>query len=183
MNTEATRGGSDEKKWRGFFLTAAIAFGILTSSQNAFSALSKVSNDEKAERKPASFDSKSFERARDLLQYQKANPGLTKAGKPRKRMKAIPESSVVEYFQDHPDQLTTDLERVVRELNNRNEVVDTTKHVRLIPPAGRPGYEDLKIFVSHPYRVRDNRRPADNLELVWTDFIRLAKKEIILDFL
>ncbi|CAN5473400.1 hypothetical protein BH10BDE1_BH10BDE1_26060 [soil metagenome] len=181
MQTEATRGGSDEKKWRGFFLTAAIAFGILTSPQNAFSAASNGSTVKKVERKPASFDVQSFGRVRELLKYQRANPGLTKAGKPRKRFKAIPESSVVEYFQEHPEALKNDLERVVRELNHRHDVVDTTKHVRLIPPAGRAGYEELKIFVSHSYRIGDKLRPADDLELVWANFIRQAQKEIILN--
>jgi phosphatidylserine/phosphatidylglycerophosphate/cardiolipin synthase-like enzyme len=173
MKSEARPGGSEAKVTRVLFLTAAIVLGILTSAPICFS--------QAAGRKPASFDSQSFERARELLQYQKENPGKTKAGKPRKRMKAIPESSVVEYFQEHPDALKNDLERVVRELNDRSQVVDTTKHVRLIPPAGRPGYEELKIFVSHPYRIGDKRMPADNLAAVWSDFIRQAKKEIILN--
>ncbi len=175
MKSEARRSRFEVKFAFRFFLIAAIAFVFLTSSEKSFSASGKEN------RESASFDVEAFERARELLQYQKENPGRTKAGKRRKRLKTIPESTVVEYFQDHPDALKTDLARVVRELNSRTQVVDTTKHVRLIPPAGRSGYEDLKIFVSHPYRVLDKNIPADNLALVWTDFIRRAKKELILN--
>lgn len=128
------------------------------------------------QRKPASFDAQGLERAREMISYSKNNN--TKISR---KLKAVPESSIIEYFQEHPESLKSDLDRVVRELTDRASNVDTTKHVRLIPPAGRPGYEDLKVFVSHEYHVGEVKKPASNLVQVLRDFIHQAKKEIVLN--
>lgn len=138
----------------------------------------------KKKRVPASLDVADFERSREILKYMQANAGVTKTGK-KKKVKSIPESAVIEYFQENPEALKHDLDQVVNELNARPAVVDPTKHVRLVPPAGKPGYEDLHVYVSHPYRLgdgpNDKHMPADNLAQVWIDFIRQAKKEIVLN--
>lgn len=109
-----------------------------------------------------------FDRARDLIKKKKFLKGRT-------------ESSIVEYFQEHPESLKHDLETIVREINAQPKVLDTTKHVRLLPPAGRSGFEDLRIYVSHDYSLGEVRVSAANLVQVLIDSVRLAKKEIALN--
>lgn len=139
-----------------------------------------ASNASSPKRAPASFDAADLERSREILKYMQDNAGTTKSGR-KKKIKAMPESAMVEYFQEHPESLKLDLDRLVQELNDRPSVIDPTKHVRLVPPAGKSGYEDLHVFVSHPYRIGEKRMPADNLAQVWIDFIRQAKKELVMN--
>ncbi len=152
---------------------------LQTESARAASAAADTSVRREA-RKPAStFDVQGLERSRQIIKYNQENPQPKKKGV--RKSKPVPESTIIEYFQDHPEALKSDLAKVVRELNERSRVVDTTKHVRLIPPAGKPGYEDLRVFVSHRYRLGEKEIPADDLAKVWRDFIVQAKKEIVLN--
>jgi hypothetical protein len=116
----------------------------------------------------AQFDVTSLERSRELIPKKKS-------------LKGVSESQIVEYFQEHPESLKHDLAQVIRELKSQPKVIDTTKHVRLLPPKGVSGYEDLKIFVSHPYRIGDKSMPADDLVEVLKSAVRSAKKEIALN--
>ena len=165
---------------------AAIAFftwSLFAIAATGSTAKPDVQTDK---RKPAvAFDVEGLERSREIIKYNQTNAQPKKKGS--RKAKPLPESTIIEYFQDHPEALKSDLAKVVQELNDRPRVVDTTKHVRLTPPAGKPGYEDLKVFVSHPYRIGGQNRsgekqvPADDLVKVWRDFIGQAKKEIVLN--
>lgn len=172
------------------FLIAAFSSVVLTT------ACRSEAQDVRAEslRKPASFDVNALERAREIIRYrndlgslEKNDPrnsnalSKTKQKKYKREIVNLPESAVVEYLQAHPESLNLDVARLVGELSQSAASIDTTKSVRLIPPAGQSGYEDLKIFVSHSFQQGDKRRPADDLVEVLKQEIRRAKKEIILN--
>lgn len=179
------------------FLLAAFAISLLTNAacrgEPAHGKASTASASSKA-RQPASLDVTAFERARDLIRYrnelgslEKNDPrnsnGLSKAKqkKQKREIVALPESTVVEYLQAHPEAMRYDIAKLTEELSSRSAPVDTTKSVRLVPPGGRPGYEDLKIFVSHAFRLQGKTKPADDLVAVLKSEIRAAKKEIVLN--
>lgn len=101
----------------------------------------------------------------------------------KKQTKKLIESEVVEFLQNHPEALEKSRDDLISEIHreSRLRVSDTTKHVRLRPPAGTNGYEDLKFYVSHPTMMGGRTVKADNLVKVWLDFIRGAQKEIQLN--
>lgn len=154
----------------------------------------KAASPSAAARKPASFDVTAFERAREIIRYrndlgslEKNDPrnggalSKTKQKKQKRDIVNLPESSVIEYLQAHPESLRQDVARLAEELSAHSAPIDTTKSVRLVPPAGTNGYDDLKIFVSHPYRIEGKPKPADDLVEVLKSEIRRAKKEIVLN--
>ncbi len=147
-----------------------ILFGILTNAASAASIVQPqaVSKIEKPNRSAITFDSVALDRSRELIPM-------------RTSLKGISESAIVEYLQDHPESLRHDLASIIRELNAQPKNRDTTKHVRLIPPSGQSGYEDLRIFVSHSYRAGEKLLPASNLIQVLKDAIQSATTEIALN--
>jgi phosphatidylserine/phosphatidylglycerophosphate/cardiolipin synthase-like enzyme len=99
--------------------------------------------------------------------------------------KKIAESDLIRYFQEDPARLSYEREQVIRDLETESRNTDPTKHLRLVPPAGQPGYSDLVIHVSHPHFVTHRRRsklvPAADLVKAWNEFLDRAKKQIILN--
>jgi hypothetical protein len=112
-----------------------------------------------------------FKTARDLL-----------INSENKKLKEIPENFVVERLAEDPNYLSKTKEQLIKELDaNVPKPLDPTTHTRLIPPPGMPGYSDMKLYVNHPYYLGKKLVPPHNLIEVWKEFIRSAKKEIILN--
>lgn len=98
------------------------------------------------------------------------------------QFKNLPEHYVVGELQSHPELLANAKQDLIQELTaNAPKVVDPTKHTRLIPPPGLPGYSDMKLYVNHPYYQNGALVKATNLIEVWRKFILSAEKEIILN--
>lgn len=120
-----------------------------------------------------------FKKARELLIVSEGDT-LTKGQ--TQILKKMPESSVVEKLQAEPELLFQTREKLIEELDARGaSIADPTKHTRLMPPEGKFGYEDLKLYVSHPYYMGRKLVPKSNLVQVWKEFILSAKKEIIVN--
>lgn len=119
-----------------------------------------------------------FKVARDVLRFKKDDATLSKRSK--KKPQFI-ESQAIELLQDHPELLKKPLDQLVAEIDRREVQPDPTKHVRLLPPIGQSGYEDIKVYFSHPLIEAGVLRPADNLVSVWRDFLLQAKLEIVLN--
>jgi hypothetical protein len=115
-----------------------------------------------------------FRKARELLAATLRSPG----GAER-----YSETAVIEDLDSHPDRVAAPNERLLEDIRGESANRDSTKHLRLIPPAGQPGYSDLKIFVSHPYYdyAKGKLLPAGDLVAAWRGAIQRAKKEIILN--
>lgn len=130
-------------------------------------------------RKPAETETlaTALDRARDLIGYVQEQRQSSQSP----RMKPIVESEAIGYIQNNPQSLNKTTEALYQELNSQNLTSDPTKHVRLLPPKGQPGYHDLQFFVSHSYRLGTKKVPASNLIRVWREFLRQAEKEIILN--
>jgi phosphatidylserine/phosphatidylglycerophosphate/cardiolipin synthase-like enzyme len=133
-----------------------------------------------AERKVASEDSPNYpqilQAARELLN-SKLTPEQAKI------QKKIPESFVVESLQANPARMTENRANLLLEIakESSSQASDPTKHLRLMPPKGQPGYSELQFFATHPYYRAGKLVPASNLVKVWADFLRTAKKQIILN--
>ncbi len=91
------------------------------------------------------------------------------------------ETDLIRFLDQWPEKVIETKADLLKELQQESSNHDATKHVRLIPPAGQPGYSELKAFVSHPYYLGDALQPASNLIQVWRDFIQGARKELILN--
>lgn len=120
-----------------------------------------------------------FAATRDLLVH---HPSSSINDKSAKELKKIPEHQVVGEFQRRPELLQENREKLITEIEALSqEKEDLTKPLRLIPPAGQPGYRDLKLHVNHPYLQGKKIIPAENLIEVWKKFIHQAKKEIVVN--
>lgn len=119
-----------------------------------------------------------FKVARDVLRFKKDDATLSQRSK--KKPQFI-ESHAIELLQGHPELLKKPLRQLVAELDRQEVQPDPTKHVRLVPPAGQSGYEDLRVYFSHPLLEAGAIRPADNLVSVWREFLQQAKREIVLN--
>lgn len=119
-----------------------------------------------------------FKVARDVLRFKKDDATL---GKRSKKKPQFIESHAIELLQGHPELLKKPLPQLVAELDRREVRPDPTKHVRLVPPMGQPGYDDLRVYFSHPLIETGATRPADNLVSAWRDFLLQAKREIVLN--
>jgi hypothetical protein len=99
-----------------------------------------------------------------------------------KELKNLPESTIIDEFQIRPELLTKSREDLIREFTIRTPApIDPTKHVRLLPLPGRPGYSEMKLYVNHPYYMNGILVKPENLISVWRRFILSAQKEIILN--
>lgn len=102
----------------------------------------------------------------------------------RRPKKDPAETPLVEAIQKSPDLILADRKTLIETVEQESHTApDPTKHLRLIPPTGSPGYEDLKIYSSHAYygRAKKYLVPAHNLVQVWSDFLKLAEHQIILN--
>lgn len=115
------------------------------------------------------------------LIFKRARESYTQEGS-KDLLKKIPENHFVEFLQEHPEYLNEEQGKLIAavEADSRTHT-DLTKHTRLIPPAGKPGYSDVKVFVNHSYYLDGRLLPKDDMLAAWTAFIRRAKKEIILN--
>lgn len=103
----------------------------------------------------------------------------------------ISETQLISMLVDNPDQIqmqssetTTSPELIGREAWESVGRYDPTKHLRLVPPRGQSGYQNLRLYINHPhYRGRNSNwvKQGDDLRQVWIDFIRQAKKEIMVN--
>lgn len=99
-----------------------------------------------------------------------------------KATKKIPESLVIEELQNRPELLQKTRVELIKELESQSsQPIDLTKHTRLIPPLGTPGYSNMKLFVNHPYYKNRRLVPPHDLIKEWENFILSAQKEIILN--
>lgn len=172
-------------------------FGLVLLAGTAFGCAHrdwKSSTTESFPRDPSSAKALAFEsesdlaralaRSRDLIRFtQQQREARKNSEKPAKIpvVKGIVESEAVDFLQARPKALSDPLEALHEELASRPPASDPTKHVRLIPPPGSPGYSDLQFFVSHDYRMGSRRVRAANLVQVWREFLRSAEKELILN--
>lgn len=123
-------------------------------------------------------------RARDLIRLTQQKRELRKnSEKPATLpvVRGVVESEAIALMQSRPGAVDEPLEQLYQELASAPVTSDPTKHVRLIPPAGQPGYSDLQFFVSHEYRLGSRQVPAANLVQVWREFLNSAEKELILN--
>lgn len=124
-----------------------------------------------------------FKRARDVIaDFESKNRSPKKKKKKRDHKFQYVESAAIEMMQANPKLLELSKEQLIAEIQERATPVDPTKHVRLVPPKGIWGYEDLKVYFSHPLEsISGGLTPADDLVKVWRDFIAQAKVEIVLN--
>jgi phosphatidylserine/phosphatidylglycerophosphate/cardiolipin synthase-like enzyme len=99
----------------------------------------------------------------------------------KRASKNYSETDLVEYLYAHPEKMSAERSELLAAINVETKNRDLTKHLRLVPPQGQPGYSDLKFYVSHPYYIDNDLKPADNLVEVWRNFIKKAQKKIILN--
>lgn len=155
-----------------------IQFLILT----VFTLTVGCSSSEK--RSPANTDTftVALDRARSLISYVQKKRSQ-RADQPRKSpiIKPLIESEIVGYIQNNPQSLNQSTEQLYSELNQLSQNIDPTKHIRLLPPKGQFGYDELKFYSSHIYQLNNKSVPSHNLVSVWTEFIKKAQKEIILN--
>lgn len=120
-----------------------------------------------------------FKTARELLALPIADKAQQEMLAP---VRAIPENYVIEALSSDPELLNQDRSQLIAELEARApHPADPTKHTRLIPPAGFPGYSELQLYVTHPYYQGKRLVAPSNLIEVWKRFILSAKKEIIVN--
>jgi hypothetical protein len=98
-----------------------------------------------------------------------------------KPLKKFAESDFVAMAQRDSEVLTYNREKLLRDINEESKNPDITKHLRLVPPQGKWGYEDLTIKVSHPYDFRGQLVPAGDLLNEWMRFLNEAHHEIVLN--
>ncbi len=92
------------------------------------------------------------------------------------------ETILISSIQKNPSLLDADKDELLKTIQLESATSsDSTKHLRLIPPAGTWGYTNLKFFANHPYFRGKQTIPASNLVEVWRLFIAGAKKQIILN--
>lgn len=115
--------------------------------------------------------------------FQKARQYLITQEDSKSKLKKVPENQFVQFLQDNPEWINEDQSKLIDEVSKQSKSSDgdLTKHTRLIPPAGKWGYEDVKVFVSHPYYLNGKLQPKDNMVAAWIAFIKKAKQEIILN--
>ena len=114
--------------------------------------------------------------------FQKARDYLITKEDTKTKLKKVPEHHFVQFLQDHPEWINEQQDKLIAEVEKQSRAnTDITKHTRLIPPSGKWGYEDVKVFVSHPYYLGGKLKPKDNMVAAWIAFIKKAKKEIILN--
>ncbi len=113
----------------------------------------------------------------------------------QKKFKELPETQLIEHLQKHHKDLAADVsptsqshpKLIANLVEEASHPTDPSKHLRLIPPAGTPGYSELKFFVSHPYSYNPEGSsqqvdlPADDLVAVWNNFLSKAAKQIVLN--
>jgi phosphatidylserine/phosphatidylglycerophosphate/cardiolipin synthase-like enzyme len=116
------------------------------------------------------------------LILQKAREYMIQSPEGKIGLKKVPESQFVEFLQANPEYIKEEQKKVIAAIESESHLLsDPTKHTRLIPPAGKPGYENLKVYVSHPYFQDGQLKPKDDLILAWINFIKMAKKEIVIN--
>jgi hypothetical protein len=120
-----------------------------------------------------------FKTARDVLI---ANPDNASQQEQVKLLLKVPENFVVGELQARPELLALAHDQLIAELQSVAPVPpDPTKHTRLIPPQGMPGYSDLQLYVNHAYYRGTKLIKKSNLIEVWKAFINKAEKEIIVN--
>jgi len=122
-------------------------------------------------------------RTRELIGFVKEQRAQQRAEAQQRRplLKNIIESEAVAYLQNNPQALQRATDELYQEIQAQQGNPDPTKHVRLVPPQGKPGYQDLRFYSSHAFKVRRRQIKASNLVQVWKDFLAQAKKEITLN--
>ncbi|WPU64081.1 phospholipase D-like domain-containing protein [Peredibacter starrii] len=136
--------------------------------------LSACASPELAVRKPSSGEAPDYPAL-----FKKSRELLIPASK---EFKNVPEHYVIGEFQDHPELLAKAKQDLIQEITvHAPKTPDLTKHTRLIPPPGLPGYSDMKLYVNHPYYQNGVLVQPTNLIEVWRKFILSAEKEIILN--
>ena len=98
-------------------------------------------------------------------------------------IRKISETEVIEWIQKKTNQQSLSRLQLAQEIMNESsrKQFDPTKHLRLVPPNGQPGYSELEIFVNHPYYKNNQIQTPANLVEVWNQFLKKAEKEIILN--
>jgi hypothetical protein len=100
--------------------------------------------------------------------FQKAREYLITRDSSKALLKKVPENQFVGFLQNHPEWINEEQSKLIAEVSKQSKVeVNLTKHTRLIPPAGKWGYEDVKFYVSHPYYVDGKLKPKDNMVAAW----------------
>lgn len=114
--------------------------------------------------------------------FKKTRESLIAPQNTKIKIPAVAESQLVQFLQDHPEWMNEEQFKLLAEVEKYSKTsIDQTKHTRLIPPDGNWGYQDVKIFISHPYYEGNKLKSKDNLVKAWIDFINQAQFEIILN--
>ena len=77
-------------------------------------------------------------------------------------------------------EIESDRVRVLQELQ-APDFKSPSKHTRLLPPKGYPGYSDLQITVSHPYYEKGQLTFPGDLVAEWINFFKRAQKRIVVN--
>lgn len=115
--------------------------------------------------------------------FQRAREYLITQPDSKVALKKVTESQFVQFLQDHPEYINEQQSKLIEavEKESKRTSSDLTKHTRLLPPAGKSGYDNVKVYVSHPYYLDGKLKPKDNMVKAWIDFIKSAKKEIVVN--
>ena len=154
--------------------TESEAVTTLNSEVRATADAEEIAADDKSKNISVHYDT-IFRKAREILKDESHKKGT-------RLSKKTSESAIVEYLQNHPNKINSaqaELLEVVRKESKAQK--DQTKHLRLIPPEGMPGYSDLKFYVNHPFYSGSKVVPASNLINVWNAFLKQAQHKIMLN--
>lgn len=117
--------------------------------------------------------------------FAQAREALKLENQSQRRSKSDPaETAVIQVLQESPDKLAASKTELLKSIQEESTATtDLTKHLRLIPPAGEPGYQNLAYYSSHPYYFGNKKQQvaATNLVDVWASFLNQAERQIILN--
>lgn len=161
-----------------FNLQPRIAYAAETAKTGISNEISK-DNEKNALSKKKSVDAVQydviFKKTREVLKQSNRKDQV-------RISKNVSESVLIEYLHQNPEKINADRKELLAIVRKESKVqTDPTKHLRLIPPVGLPGYSDLKIFVSHPYYMGDQLVKESNLVKEWIHFLNQAETRIMLN--
>ncbi|MCM2277622.1 MAG: phospholipase D-like domain-containing protein [Oligoflexia bacterium] len=138
-----------------------------------------------AQRQPGSLDRSAELQGPDYPRIFRRSREVLRSDDPKvqKRLsKANVESRLIELLQNEPARIDSPREELLKAVAAESaQNPDPTKHLRLIPPRGQPGYSELKFHASHPYYLGKSLVRESDLVQVWRDFLEQAERQIILN--
>lgn len=104
--------------------------------------------------------------------------------KQKQDLNKIGESSLIQFFIENPGAIN-DIDKknfVTLNFKKMNSKNNHEQSIYELPSMNKEGgYDQLELYVSHPYYSKNRLIKASNLRQTWLDFILSAKKQIILN--